>query len=186
MGGASRSSGSGYLKFSVNLPNFQFEVETDSPEQTLPEVRRILEAVGVDQEGEDLSELRGTLSDEFVRNVALCERIESAGALGEEVRVVKRALALEEEYDLENGKQARRLDAVTVKAAIVDLFSPLEGEVRDCIAHIRGDLSREQQHIVMDAIRQRLGVNVRPRFFTTRKDLEGQVLVEAVCFGAKL
>jgi hypothetical protein len=192
MGGPSRSgrispprkAPPGFLRLSVDHPQVKFELESSSPEQALPEVRRIIEALNADQgvaEESALAELRLRLTEEFCSHRPLLSRLRSAIALDEDVRILKRTIPVTQEYDLETGTQTRQL--LNVKEAVGGLFDQLGGTVRDCLVHIRGDLPAEQQRVIMDAVRQRLGVDVQPRFFATRKNLEGRVLLEAVCFG---
>jgi len=171
----------GFLRLSVDYPNVKFELESGSPERALPEVRRILAALNADR-GEDaaLAALQLRLTDEFLSNRQFLNRLRSALALDEDVRVLKLILPVEQEYDLESG-QARQV--VHAKAVIDSLFDPLQGTIRDCYVHLRGELTREQQRAIMDSVRQRVGVDVQPRFFSTHKNLEGKALLEAVCFG---
>jgi hypothetical protein len=182
MGGARSDKKVDYLRFSLDLPNVKFELQSACPEHALPEVRRILEALNTQEPEPELAALE--LTDEFMAFAPLRERVKSAVALGEDVKVLKRVIPVEQEYDLESGKRSRQV--VNVKTSLWSLFDELRGDLRDCYAHIRGDLSTEQQHAVMDALRQRVGVGVQPRFFSTKKNLEGNVLVEAVCFGDRL
>jgi hypothetical protein len=77
------------------------------------------------------------------------------------------------------------VNIVGVKGRISAMFD-WPGTVRECLVHIRGEIPREQQCSIMDTVKQRLGVEVQPRFFFTGKNLEGNVLVEAVCFGENI
>lgn len=181
-----------FLKFSIDHPAIKFELETSRPEEALTEVRRIIEALhasdafdgAMPEDDEGLYDLKVRLSDEFFRNPALRSRMENALVLDEDVQIVKRVLPILQEYDLESGSHVSQV--MNVQESLRTLFDAVPCAVRDCLVHIRGELSQEQQHAIMDAIRQRLGVAVSPRFFSTRKNLEGNVLVEAVCFGTSL
>lgn len=190
MGGTSeRGRGAPYLKFSLDLPNIKLDMEAD-PSTALPEVRRIVEALGNDlgeqtMPVEDLCELH--LTDEFFRFAELESRVKNAVILDEDVRVLKRVIPFDREYDLSEGSAATRVNPATVKDSLKELFAPFRGAtVRDCFVHIRGELDREQQCVIMDAIRHQLGMRVQPRFFSTRRNLEGNVLIEVVCFGEGL
>ncbi len=183
MGGAPR------LNVSIDYPHFRLQLQNGSPAE-LGEVRRILEALGDDdpsfEEG-TLLELRARLSEEFFSHGLLLERVRNGLVLDEDIRVVKRVIPLERELDLETGKETAQLSTPSVKGGIAHLFDGLDTtRIRECLVHIRGDLPRDQQIVIMDAIRQRFGVAATPRFFSTRKNLEGNVLVEAVCFGQGL
>ncbi len=183
-----------FLHVSIDSPLVKLKLSSDSPERSLAEIRRIIEALGAEpEESVDLLDdaalydLKARLSEEFFAYPPLLTRLKNALVLDEDVRILKKALPLEREYDLDTGKQTRQMSSLGVKTVINPLFDQLgKGAVRDCLVHIRGELSREQQTVVMDAIRQRLGVEVQPRFFSTRKNLEGKALVEAVCFGEGL
>ncbi len=174
MGGETRG-----LRFRIDLPHLKLDLESD--ERSLPEVRRIIEALN--EEEEPFYELRSRLTDEFLGHQPLTDRLRNAMLLDEEVRILKRVIPYEQEYDLERQERTRQVSALGVKEQVALLFDQLGGEVRACFLHIRGELDREQQTLIMDAIRQRLGMGVETRFFSTRKNLEGNILLEAVCFG---
>jgi len=172
----------GSLRFTLDLPHLKLSIEGGG--ESLPEVRRIIEAV-VNDDGfsEDL-ELRSRLTDEFVEYQPLARRLKNAVLLDEDVRILKRTIPFEQqEYDLERGQRTSQVSTLNVKTQVDLLFSDLTGTIRECFVHIRGVLDKEQQAVVMDAIKQRLGMEVETRFFATKKNLEGKVLLEAVCFG---
>jgi hypothetical protein len=170
------------LRFSLDLPNMKLSFE--GKESSLSEVRKIIEALGPElDEQEPFLDLRARLSDEFVDHPPLQRRLKNAMILDEEVRILKHTLAFQQEYDLDAGKSSRQVNAINVKGAVMQLFDQVQGTIKECFVHIRGKLDREQQAIIMDAIKQRLGMEVETRFFSTKKNLEGNVLVEAVCFG---
>lgn len=174
--------GNGTLHFSLVLPNVKLHFTGDG--SSLPEIRRILEAVASDlDEQEPFSELRARLSEEFLAHGPLTKRLKSALLMDEEVRILKHALPFEEEFDLEQGKQQRLLSPRRVKEVVRELFHEVDGTLNECFFHIRGDLKREQQALIMDAVKQHLGMGVKVRFFSTRRNLEGHVLLEVVCFG---
>jgi hypothetical protein len=179
MGGARKQ----FLDVSINHPNLKLSLRSADPRQSLSEVPRIVEALA-EEPLEDLGlfEIRSQLSEEFFTYPELQERLKNSLVLGEQVRVVKRTLPLEREYDLETGQEHRQVSMIGVKGKVAEMFD-LAGHVHECMVHIRGELDREQQCMVMDAIKQRLGLSVQPRFFSTRQNLEGNVLLEAVCFG---
>jgi len=156
-------------------------------QEHLAEIRRILEAL-LDQEPsiEDvpLFELKARLTEEFCQYPALLERAKSSLVLDEEMRILKRVIPFERELDLETGTERKQISVLGLKGSMLALFDGLDtAKVKECLVHIRGELNREQQAIIMDAIRQRLGMDLPVRFFLTRKNLEGNILVEAVCFG---
>lgn len=189
MGGDTSKNAQSYMKLSINTPHFKLDLTSPTPEQTLPEVRRLVEVMGVEDESplmEDMNlfELKSRLSEEFFQHPDLLTRVKSSMILDEEVRILKHIIPIEHEYDLDNGKRQEQVNVLSVKSRISQLFHDVEIQrVRECLVHIRGELSREQQCIIMDAIKQRLGVQVQTRFFSTKKNLEGNVLLEAVCFG---
>jgi|GEM_PF-3418255 len=172
------------LRFKLDLPHLKLDLAANA--ESLPEVRRIIEAINdASQElGEDgLFDLKHRLTDEFLEHQPLVERLKNAALLDEDVRIVKRIIPYECEYDLESGESSRQVNALSVKEQVAALFDGLPGTIRACLLHIRGELSREQQCVIMDAVKQRLGMAVETRFFSTKKNLEGNILVEAVCFG---
>ncbi len=182
MGGARRPS----LRVDIRYPHFSLKL--DGTPEHLPEVRRIVEAFAPDEalpaamEEAQLYELKSRLSEEFFQHQPLLARLRSSLVLDEDVRVMKRVIPLRREYDLEQSSASVQL--IQVKESVTQLLAGLDtAKVRECLVHIRGELSREQQVTLMDAIRQRFGMGAQPRFFSTRKNLEGQVLVEMVCFG---
>jgi hypothetical protein len=178
-----------FMKLSITMPNFKLDLNSATPDSSLAEVRKLVEAMGIEDEGnliEDMGfyELKSRLSEEFFQHPDLLARVKSSMVLDEEIRILKHIIPIEQEYDLESGKRQEQVNVVSVKSRIGNLFSDVEiSRVKECLVHIRGELSREQQCIVMDAIKQRLGVEVTTRFFSTKKNLENNVLVEAVCFG---
>ncbi|MBR9692901.1 hypothetical protein GOV07_03120 [Candidatus Woesearchaeota archaeon] len=170
------------LHFSLDLPTMKLDFHGD--ESNLSEVRRIIESLSTElDEQEPMFDLKTRLSEEFLAHPPLNKRLKSAMLLDEDVRILKQALPFEQEYDLEEGKTTRQVNALSVKSQIAQLFDQVEGTIKDCLIHIRGELDRDQQTIIMDAIKQRLGMSVKTRFFSTRRNLEGNVLVEAICFG---
>ncbi len=184
MGGGTSEKQPKGLKFSVELPHMKLDL--DGSEGSLPEVRRIIEALNTEEQDEGFFEIRARLTDEFFQHQPLIARLRNALVLDEDVRILKRIIPLEQEYDLDAGKEHRQINAVNVKTVVASLFDELSGSIRECFIHIRGELGREQQCVVMDAVKQRLGMEVETRFFSTKKNLEGNVLVEAVCFGEAL
>ena len=184
--GGDRSRQGSALRFSIDLPHLKLNL--DAQEESLPEVRRIIEALGADETiSEDaFYELRARLSEEFLQHDVLAARLKSALLLDEDVRIVKRILPVAQEYDLETGKQARQVTSLNVKEAVLHLFNDLQGTLRECYVHLRGEVDREQEVLILDAIKQRLGMDVKTRFFSTKKNLEGNILLEAVCFGEGL
>jgi len=193
-----------FLRVSIESPTVKFAFSSDASTEHLAEIRKIIEALHAVQpaagpqkdEQETLLDvlddhtyydLRSRLTDEFFYYPLLAERLRNALVLEEDIQVLKRTLPFKEHHDLDSGETARRVDANAVKTAISQLFGQLgNGKVRDCLVHIRGELSHEQQTVIMDAIKQRLGMDVQPRFFSTKKNLEGKLLIEAVCFGERL
>ncbi len=181
MGGQASQDGA-TLHFTLELPHLKLSLQGGA--ESLPEVRRIIEAVSSDDSwDESLLDLRSRLTDEFLNHPPLARRLKNAALLDEDVRILKLIVPYEQEYDLERGETTKQVSALNVKTRVDALFAELEGTIRECFIHIRGDLNREQQSIVMDAFKQRLGMGVETRFFSTRKNLEGKVLLEVVCFG---
>lgn len=174
--------GRGSLKVSIDFPNFKLNLESDSPTDTLHEVRRIIESFNEPVEDFELSELRSRLSEEFFQHHDLLARVRNSLVLDEEVRVGKQTLPVLREYDLEAGQETCQLQAARVKERVMMLFAEFPERVRECLVHIRGNIDKEQQRIIMDCVRQRLGLDGSVRFFLTKRNLEGNVLVEAVGF----
>lgn len=184
MGGAKDS-----LKVSISYPHFKLDFEGKSSH--LGEVRRIVEAVADNDsfsiEDASLFEAKARLTEAFFQHPPLLNRLKSSLVLDEDVRILKHILPLEQEYDLNTGKETTQVNMLNVKAAVNALFDDLEPNLlTDCLVHVHGDLAREQQNMIMDSIKQRLGMQVKTRFFLTKQNLEGNVLLEAVCFGANL
>jgi len=190
MGGdSSKGTDIPFVKVSINTPQFKLDLSSATPDKTLSEVRRLVDALGVEDETpalEDMNlfELKSRLSEEFFQYPDLLTRVKSSMVLDEEIRILKHIIPIEQEYDFETGKRAEQVNVISVKSRISQLFTDLDVKrVRECLVHIRGELSREQQCIIMDSIKQRLGVEVQTRFFSTKKNLEGNILLELVCFG---
>lgn len=184
-----RASMREFLKVSVDLPALKLDLASRNPEKSLADLRRIVEAFSTESDAAyaidapELFELRARLSEEFFHHQGLLGRLKSALVLDEDVRIAKQILPLEREYDLATGSEHIVLGVAQVKQVVSQLFAGLDLKtVRECLVHIRGELSREDQNIIMDCIKQSLGVDGSVRFFSTRKNLEGRVLLEAVCF----
>lgn len=182
-----------FLHVSIDSPILKMSLSSESPDNALKEVRHIIKALSREDGVEsglildDMYEFRSRLSNEFFNYPVLGTRLKNAQLLEEDVNVLKTALPISHELDLESGKSSSQVDAISIKENINQLFDQLEdGYIRDCLVHIRGKLSREQQTIIMDCIRQRVGVDVQPRFFSTKKNLENKALIEVVCFGENL
>lgn len=195
MGGRASRSATGkqrdYLKVSLDLPTLKLDLCTEQTEQSLSDIRRIVEAFSQEQDAAlviddpELFELRSRLSEEFFHHQGLLARLKSALVLDEDVRVGKRVVPLEREYDLATGNESAMLGVARVKQAVTGLFADVDASsVRECLVHIRGELSREDQCVIMDCIKQSIGLEGKVRFFSTKRNLEGQVLLEAVCFVA--
>jgi hypothetical protein len=182
MGGVQRKQ---HLHVSFNHPYLKLQLSTNDP-GSLREVRRIVEALGepctVAIEEGSLAEFRSRLSKEFFEHPELLARVQNAAVRDEEVRIAKRTIPFERELDLDNARETRQVNVLDVKSRVSEMFD-WPGAVRECLVHIRGALTREEQCVIMDAVKQRLGLDAHPRFFSTPRDLEGAVLLEAVCFG---
>lgn len=175
------------LRVSIEYPHFKLDLQSGDA-RALAEVRRIVEALSDNQieplEDGSLYELRARLSEEFFSHPDLLARVKNSLVMEEDIRITKRVIPFECEYDLEAGREKRQVSVVNVKSIASQLFEGIElQKVRECLVHIRGEIPREQQCVIMDAIKQRLGMGTGIRFFSTTKNLEGNVLVEAVCFG---
>lgn len=177
-----------YLRVSIDLPAFRLDLKGLPTTDNLKEIRKIVEMVGADDieplDEAHLFELKSRLSEEFFKHKDLMSRVKSSFVLDEDIRVLKQVIPLDSEYDLDKGEESLQMNVVHVKSRIARLFNPIDiKKVRECLVHIRGELSRDQQCLVMDTIKQRAGISAITRFFSTPKNLEGNVLVEAVCFG---
>ncbi len=187
MGGRTVRVARDSVKVAIDLPALKLNVVANDPAVVLPEVRRIVEAFtgAGDSTLEDIElfEFRSRLSEEFFHHQGLLERLKSALVLDEDVRVAKQVIPLEREYDLATGNENIVLGVARLKEPATRLLAELDvRSVRECLVHIRGELSPEDQAVIMDCVRQSLGFHGKVRFFLTKKNLEGHVLLEAVCF----
>ncbi len=186
MGGGSQPRE--YVRVSIDYRNFKLRLRSEQP-GALAEVRRIVESLADQEEFSTVEEasmfeLKSRLSDEFFRHPELARRVRNALVLGEEVRVLKQPVPFSRELDLETGRETLQVSVVAVKRCVASLFESVAIQrVRECLVHLRGELSREQQSLIMDSLKQRLGDGVTLRFFFTPKNLEGRVLLEGICFG---
>lgn len=177
-----------YVKLSVDLPHFKLDLKSANPTEAVSHVRRILEALPDHSvpffEEPELYELRSRLSEEFFGHQGLIDRLRSSLVLDEEVRIGKQVLPVTNEVDLETGRESLTMNVRQVKDVLTTMLDSVTlRRVRECLVHIRGELTRDDQCVIMDCIKQRFGLTCPVRFFLTRKNLEGNVLVEAVCFG---
>ncbi len=172
------------VSFSIDLPNVK--VDGNVGPEHLPELRKILEALNApalaaenDEDSPEFPDVAARMTQEFYAHVK--PRLENSLLLDEDVTIAKSVLPFREEVDLEAGSRTRTIAPRDVKAAVESLVGEARLErVRECLVHLRGDLSEDEQRAIMDAVRQRLGVATAPRFYSTKQDVEGNALLEAV------
>jgi hypothetical protein len=176
-----------FLHVKIDLPSFQFEVFTKDPSGALPELRKILETVQLDDEViyEEfvVQEMRQALSETFVDNQQVMNAVRKLLKHEDDYRVARVEINTTATIDLENHTRDVRVQRVSVKRAVSRLIESIDtGAVRQGIIHINGELENEDKILIVDHIHKTMPT-AQLRAFQSPATSSGKVVVECIFFG---
>lgn len=176
-----------FLRVKIDLPSFQFELVTKDPGVALPELRKILESVQLDEEMlyEEfvVQEMRNILSEGFLGNTQVMTAVKKLLKQEEDYRVSKADIGATATIDLEQHTRDVRVERSAVKRAVSKLVGNLDASaVKQGIIHIQGGLSKEDKVLIIDHIHKTMPT-AQLRAFQSSSTNAMQVTVECIFFG---
>jgi hypothetical protein len=175
-----------FLRVKIDLPSFQFEIATQDPGRALPELRKILENVELDDqviyEEFVVQEMRQSLSETFVNNQQVMGAVKRLLKNEDDYRVASVEIAKTATIDLENDTRDVRVQKVSVRKAIAKLVHNVEtSQVKQGIIHINGDLDKEDKLLIVDYIHKCMPTAQLRAFQSASPN--SNVTVECIFFG---
>jgi uncharacterized protein YqfB (UPF0267 family) len=176
-----------FLHVKIDLPSFQFEVLTKDPDKALPELRKILETVQLDEqviyEEFVVEEMRAALSETFVSNKQVMGAVKKLLKHEDDYRVARVEIATTQTIDFEHHTKNTNVQKVSIRKAILKLTEDVEpNAVKQGIIHINGDLSKDDKVLIVDHIHKCMPT-AQLRAFQSSSSIGGNVLVECIFFG---
>ncbi|MBR9700690.1 hypothetical protein GOV11_02390 [Candidatus Woesearchaeota archaeon] len=175
-----------YVRVKIDLPSFQMDVKSKDPKVTLPELRKILESVRLDDQliyEEFVSqELQAVFSDTFVTNQQVMTLVKRLLKQENDYRVFTADIPTTSAIDLDRNTHSVRVDSSAARLALSRIDGTITmGDVKHAIVHVLGDLDRETKVLIIDNIHQHIPT-AQVRAFHTNAS-KGHVLVECIFFG---
>lgn len=175
-----------FVKVKIDLPSFQLEIASADPKTTLPELRRILEVVHLDEdvayEQAVQQDVRSSCSAAFLANNDAMTAVKQLVRETDSYRIATSEIPSTTALDLDARTRTGRLASNDVRQAIARLVDDVQVRlVRHGIVHIAGDLDRDGKVLIADHI-HKLMPTAQLRAFHTRTG-DNRVLVECVFFG---
>ena len=174
------------FRVKVDLPSFQIEVVSKDPSTTIPEVRRILEAMRVDDqliyEEFITQELQAVFSEIFTQNSKMMQSVKKILKQEEDYRVFTMELSTTATLDLDNQTRTINISKKDVKNNVQQLSAIVDGNtVKQGIVHVSGRLSKEDKLLIVDHIHKHMPT-AQLRAFESPGETD-KVLVECIFFG---
>jgi hypothetical protein len=175
-----------FLRVKIDLPSFQFELVTQEPNIALPELRKILETLQLDEqviyEEFVVQELRAELSENFINNQQIMNSVRKLLKQEEDYRVGRADIATTATIDLDNQTRDIRVQKVEVKRAVMKIVGDIDtNAVKQGIIHIQGDVAKEDKVLIVDHIHKSMPT-AQLRAFQSAGNTQ-QVKVECIFFG---
>jgi hypothetical protein len=176
-----------FLHVKIDLPSFQFEIVTKDPGQALPELRKILESIQLDDqviyEEFVVQEMRAALSETFVNNPQVMNAVKRLLKHEDDYRVSRVEIATTATIDLENNTKDIRAQKINVKKAIMKLIEDVDtAAVKQGIIHINGELDKDDKLLIVDHIHKCMPT-AQLRAFQSPATAGNTVTVECIFFG---
>lgn len=175
-----------FFKMTIDLPSFQLELSTADPLAALPELRRVLEALKLDDqlvyEEFVAQEIRQTFSRAFTQNTAVMDAIRELLKQAEDYKVVRTTIPSKTTIDLEQDSKSVHITRRDVKDAVSHLAARLLGsDVKQGIIHVSGSLGKDDKLLILDHIHKHMPT-AQLRAFESGGPKD-KVLVECIFFG---
>jgi hypothetical protein len=176
-----------FLHVKIDLPSFQFEIVTKDPEKALPELRKILESVQLDDqviyEEFVVQEMRAALSETFVNNPQVMSAVKRLLKHEDDYRVSRIEIATTATIDLEHNTRDVHVQRINVRKAITKLVEDVDtGAVKHGIVHINGELDKDDKLLIVDLIHKCMPT-AQLRAFQSPSASSVAVTVECIFFG---
>ncbi|NJL43881.1 MAG: hypothetical protein HC945_00965 [Nitrosarchaeum sp.] len=179
----------GSLNATISVSSLKISVTSDDPVRALPELRKLVEAVGSLENDamlyEDMLgfELKEKLSSEVVENQEIMAIIKNTLNVEEDYLVTKGVLDVIDELDFEKRNKEAVVDQDQLRSCVESIFSSVEvPAVRSAIVHVKGPIGKSQRLMILDTINRRLNYP-KLRVMNTDARQEDKVLIEAILFG---
>jgi hypothetical protein len=175
-----------FLRVKIDLPSFQFELVTEDPSVALPELRKILETLQLDEEViyEEfvVQELRAELSENFINNQQVMTTVRKLLKQEEDYRIGRANITTTATIDLDHQTRDVRVQKVEVKRAISKIVEEVDtNAVKQGIIHIQGDVAKDDKVLIVDHIHRCMPTAQLRAFQSTGP--ASQVTVECIFFG---
>lgn len=175
-----------FLHMKIDLPSFQFEVLTKDPAKALPELRRILEAIQIDDqvvyEEFVVQEMRAELSENFVGNQQIMSVVKKLLKQEDDYRMTHVEVDTTATIDIEHQTRDIRVQRVNVRRAVAKLVENIDtSAVKHGVIHINGDLEKEDKLLIVDYIHKSMPTAQLRAFQSPGSNQT--VTVECVFFG---
>lgn len=176
-----------FLHMKIDLPSFQFELLTRDPDKALPELRKILESVQLDDqiiyEEFVVQEMRSNLSDTFVSNSQVMTAVKKLLKNEDDYRIARVEIDTTATIDLEHHTKHVRVQNLNVRKAVMKLIEKIDtSAVKHGIVHINGELEKEDKLLIVDHI-HKLMPTAQIRAFQSESSGNTSVTVECIFFG---
>ncbi len=174
------------MKIKIDLPSFQLELTSNDPLSTLPELRKVLESIHLDDqviyEEFMTQEIGAIFSDTFVSNEKLMKLVKKLLKMEEEYKFHKMVLPITATIDLEQKTKNIGVDSRELNKGMLNLSSTVPGNlVKHGIVHVGGELPENEKLRIIDHIHTQMPTaNIRA-FHTSEG--EESALVECIFFG---
>jgi hypothetical protein len=175
-----------FLRVKIDLPSFQFELVTKDPATALPELRKILETLQLDDEVlyEEfvVQEIRASLSENFIGNTQVMNAVKKLLKQEEDYRVSRAELSATATIDLDQQTKHVNVPKVEVRRAVSKLVENIDtGAVKQGIIHIQGEVGKEDKVLIVDHIHKCMPTAQLRAFQSTSAGTS--VTVECIFFG---
>ena len=175
-----------FFRVKIDLPSVQIDIASKEPRLALPEFRRVLEAMKLDEQMiyEEFvqEELRQSLSKHFVENPDVMRAIKKLLKQEEDYRVFKTEIPSKAEIDLEQNIKSIAVNQLDVKRQINSLTEQFDAKtVKQGMIHITGKIQHDDKLLIVDHIHQHMPTAQLRAFHTNGE--QDQVLVECIFFG---
>jgi hypothetical protein len=176
-----------FLRIKIDLPSFQFEIFSRDPAASLPELRRILESLQLDEqvlyEEFVVQELRAALSEGFISNQQVMTAVKKLLKQEEDYRISRVDIATTATIDLDQRTREVRVNRPNVKRAVTRLTDGIDpAAVKHGIVHIQGNVTKDDKVLIVDHI-HRCMPTAQLRAFQSGAQGSEQVTVECIFFG---
>jgi len=175
-----------YLRVRIDLPALKLDINTQNPSIALSELRRILEAMHLDEEViyEEFvaSELKQVFSETFVNHPKVMDVIRGLLKQEDDYRLATTEIATNATLDLHNGTKTVRVHQRDVKHAIANITQNIDSNrVKQGIIHLSGELDKNGKLLIVDHIHKYMPTAQLRAFHS--KGTTGNVIIECIFFG---